>query len=174
MPETERMMLRRANWPDIDDVVALGADAEVMRYHDDGEPLTAARVLSVEMPRLMADARRADELGSWVARDRATGRFLGWFAVTPADDAAQVVALGYRLRPQAGVQGYAVEGALRLLQMARGAQVSTVVARTSVGDVAGRAVLEEIGLQVVAAPEDATASELVEYRLDLKVRENAS
>lgn len=174
MPETDRMMLRRANWPDIDDVVALSTEAEVMRYHDDGEPLTAARVLSVEMPRLMADARRTDELGSWVARDRSTGKFLGWFTVTPVDDSAQVVALGYRLRPQASSQGYAVEGSLRLLQMARGAQVSTVVARTSTRDVAGRDVLERVGLHVVPQPDDAAASEVVEYRLDLKVRENAS
>ena len=64
---TERMALTRTNWPDVDDVVALNADAEVMRYLDHGRPMTAARVLAEEMPGLMAHNGRADRLGSWVA-----------------------------------------------------------------------------------------------------------
>ena len=32
IPVTERMALTRTNWPDVDDVVALNADTEVMRY----------------------------------------------------------------------------------------------------------------------------------------------
>jgi len=71
------MALTRTNWPDVDDVVALNADAEVMRYLDHGQPMTAARVLAEEMPRLMGHNGRADRLGSWVARDRGTGNFLG-------------------------------------------------------------------------------------------------
>jgi hypothetical protein len=43
---TERMALTRTNWPDVDDVVALNADTEVMRYYDNGQPRTAARVLA--------------------------------------------------------------------------------------------------------------------------------
>src|SRR6476659_6250218 len=54
IPLTERMALTRTNWPDIDDVVALNADIEVMRYLDHGRPMTPARVLAEEMPRLMA------------------------------------------------------------------------------------------------------------------------
>jgi hypothetical protein len=40
------MALTRTNWPDVDDVVALNADTEVMRYYDNGQPRTAARVLA--------------------------------------------------------------------------------------------------------------------------------
>ena len=82
MPETDRMVLRRASWPDVDDVVALTTDAEVMGF-DDSPPLTPARVLAEEMPRLMAQQQRTDQLGFWVARERATGAFLGWFMMTP-------------------------------------------------------------------------------------------
>jgi hypothetical protein len=39
------MALTRTNWPDVDDVVALNADTEVMRYLDHGRPMTPARVL---------------------------------------------------------------------------------------------------------------------------------
>jgi hypothetical protein len=80
------MVLTRTTWPDVDDVVALNADTEVMRYLDHGRPMTPARVLAEEMPRLMAHNGRADGLGSWVARDRGTGNFLGWFMITPVDE----------------------------------------------------------------------------------------
>ena len=59
MPETDRMVLRRASWPDVDDVVALTTDAEVMGF-DDSPPLTPARVLAEEMPRLMSQQQRTD------------------------------------------------------------------------------------------------------------------
>ena len=72
------------NWPDVDDLVALNADRDVMSGHSDGLPMSAARVLAEEMPRLMAHNNRTDQLGYWVARDSATGGFLGWFAAVPS------------------------------------------------------------------------------------------
>lgn len=143
------MALRRTNWPDIDDLVALNADAEVMRYLDDGRPMTAARVLGEEMPRLMAHNKRADRLGCWVARDRATSGFLGWFTVTPVDEPVRTVELAYRLGPRAWGKGYGVEGTLRMIEMARAAQVSTVIASTMAINVAYRRVMEQAGLQLI-------------------------
>ena len=172
MPSTKRMTLRRPNWPDVDDVAALCADTEAMRFCDGGEPMTAAHVLAVEMPRLMADAGRLDQLGCWVARKRSTGGFLGWFSLTPVAASARTVALDYRLRRGAGTRSYAVEGTLHLLEMARTAQMSTVVAQTSAGDVDGRAVMEQIGLTEVSAAADsglAHESDAIDYRLDLQV-----
>ena len=177
MPETERMVLRRPNWPDIDDVVALNADAEAMRQHGGAGPLTAARVLAVEMPRLMTDVRRTDELGSWIARDKTTSEFLGWFALTPVDDVPRTVALAYRLPRRAWGRGYDTEGALRLVEMARSAGVSVVVAAAATGDVASRRALEAAGLQPVppgSTPVLAESSDdhpRVGYRLDLDRRD---
>ena len=105
------MALTRTNWPDVDDVVALNADAEVMRYLDHGRPMTAARVLAEEMPRLMAHNGRADRLGSWVAHDRGTGNFLGWFMITPVDEPLRTVELAYRLRRRAWGRGYDLQSA---------------------------------------------------------------
>jgi hypothetical protein len=113
------MALTRTNWPDVDDVVALNADSEVMRYLDHGRPMTAARVLAEEMPRLMAHNRLADRLGSWVARDRGTGNFLGWFMITPVDEPLRTVELAYRLRRRAWGRGYDIEGILCMIGAVR-------------------------------------------------------
>ena len=141
------MTLTRTNWPDVDDVVALNAEIEVMRSLDHGPPMTAVRVLAEEMPRLMAHNRRADRLGSWVARDRGTGSFLGWFMVRPTDEPLRTVELTYRLRRRAWGQGYDLEGMLGMIEMARAAQVSTVIATMMADDVASRRLMETVGPQ---------------------------
>ena len=146
MPETDRMVLRRASWPDVDDVVALTTDAEVMGF-DDSPPLTPARVLAEEMPRLMSQQQRTDQLGFWVARERATGAFLGWFMMTPVAKGDRAVRLGYRLRRRAWDQDYATEGMLRLIEMARAAEMSTVIATTPAGNRAAGRVMQRAGLQ---------------------------
>ena len=168
------MALTRTNWPDVDDVVALNADAEVMRFLDLGRPMTAARVLAEEMPRLMAHNDRADRLGSWVARDRGTGHFLGWFMITPVDEPLQTVELTYRLRRRAWEQGYDIEGMLRMIEIARAAHVSTVIATMMAVDVASRRVMEKTGLHLVqtllsetTGPTPAAPRREVDYTLDL-------
>ena len=157
MPETERIRLRRTNWPDVDDVVALSADAEVMRCFDDSLPMTAARVLAEEMPRLMAHSRRSDQLGFWVARERSTADFLGWFMMAPIDESARTVKLGYRLRRRVWGKGYGVEGMLQMIEMARAAKMSTVIATTMAMDLASRRVMEQAGLQLAPAGRVPTA-----------------
>jgi RimJ/RimL family protein N-acetyltransferase len=164
------MTLTRPNWPDVDDVVALNADTEVMRHSDQGRPLTAARVLGEEMPRLMAHNRRADRLGSWVARDRETGSFLGWFMIRPLDEPPRTADLTYRLRRPAWGRGYDLEGILGMIEMARAAQVSTVIATMMAVDVASRRLMEQAGLRPVQKLVSETAgptSREIGYALDL-------
>jgi RimJ/RimL family protein N-acetyltransferase len=168
------MALTRTNWPDVDDVVALNADAEVMRYLDHGRPMTAARVLAEEMPRLMAHNGRADRLGSWVARDRGSGSFLGWFMITPVDEPLRIVKLAYRLRRRAWGRGYDIEGMLRMIEIARAAQVSTVIATVMAVDVASRRLMEKVGLNPVqtlvsgtTGPTAVAARRGLDYALDL-------
>jgi RimJ/RimL family protein N-acetyltransferase len=175
------MTLTRTNWPDVDDVLALNADTEVMRYLDHGRPMTAARVLDEEMPRLMAHNRRADRLGSWVARDRRTGSFLGWFMIRPVDEPLRTVELTYRLRRRVWGQGYDLEGMLGMIQMARAAQVSTVIATMMAVDVATRRLMEEAGLRLVQRLGDETAGATtaaarreVDYTLDLTAEAESS
>jgi RimJ/RimL family protein N-acetyltransferase len=150
VPETDRMVMRRASWPDVDDVVALTTDAEVMGF-DDSLPLTPARVLAEEMPRLMAHQRRTDQLGCWVARERTTAAFLGWFMMTPVEEGDRTVRLGYRLRRRAWEQGYGIEGMLQLIEMARAAEMTTVIATTPADNDAAGQVMRRVGLQLAPA-----------------------
>lgn len=172
-------MLTRTNWPDVDDVVALSADSEVMHDLDNGHPMTAAHVLSQEMPRLMAHNRRADRLGAWVARERTTGSFLGWFMITPVDQPPRTVELTYRLRRRAWGRGYDVEGMLFMIEIARDAHVSTVIATTMAVDIASRRMMEMAGLKLVhtldgdaARPTTTAGRRDVNYALDLTMEAN--
>ena len=171
------MALTRTNWPDVDDVIALNADAEALRDLGDLPPMSAARVLDEEMPRLMAYNRRADRLGSWVARDRGTGSFLGWFMIRPVDEPLRTVELTYRLRRRAWKRGYDLEGVLSMIEMARTAQVSTVVATLMAVDVASRRLMEKAGLRLVqklvgepVGPAAAAGGATVDYALHLTSR----
>lgn len=149
MPSTDRMTLRRTNWPDVDDLVALNGDPAVMELHDDGHPMTAAQVLSAEMPRLMAHNRRTDDLGCWVARRRDDRAFLGWFIVEPLEDRAGAVELSYRLRSSAWEQGFDLEGVQCMIDLARAAGMTTVLATTSAAHAHAQQTMEQAGLRVV-------------------------
>lgn len=143
MATTERMTLRRTNWPDVDDVVAL--NVEVMRHLGASHPMGAARVLSEEMPRLMKHDKRFEDLGGWVARNRADGQFLGWFLIAAVDGAEATAELSYRLRLSAWDQGYEVEGALFLVELARAAGMTTVVATASDAHPGSGELMEQAG-----------------------------
>jgi hypothetical protein len=158
VPETERMTLRRTNWPDVDDVAAMNATHGGRPVAD--MPATVAHVLSEEMPRLMAHNRRDDQLGSWVARDRSTGSFLGWFSVQPIDSPVRTVELSYRLVDRTRGEGYDVEGALRMIAMARDAQVCTVVATALPDDTGFDEVMEQAGLRRILPTDPTFPAEL--------------
>jgi RimJ/RimL family protein N-acetyltransferase len=161
------MTLTRTNWPDVDDLIAL--------YADDDQPMTPARVLSEEMPRLMAHNRRTDRLGSWVARDSLTACLLGWFMVRPVDQPLQTVELTYRLRPRAVGHGYDVEGIRLMIEMARAAQVTTIVTTIPVVDVASLRLVKQAGGELVQQSVDpltgptssSSPCRNVDYTLDL-------
>jgi RimJ/RimL family protein N-acetyltransferase len=151
---TRRLVLDRVGAGDRDDVVALNADPVVMRYLGDGYPMPADRTVAEEMSRLTAHARRADGLGFWTARTRepagpvaAAGEFVGWFGATPVRDG--VVELGYRLHQRFWGQGYATEGAARMVELAAAAGARSVVGTTMTVNLASRRVMEKVGLRLV-------------------------
>ena len=71
--------------------------------------------------------------------------------MAPVEESARTVRLGYRLRRRAWGNGYGVEGMLQLIEMARAAEISTVIATTMAIDVDTRRVMENAGLQLAPA-----------------------
>jgi RimJ/RimL family protein N-acetyltransferase len=146
--ETERLILRAFTPEDVDDLTALDSDPAVMRYLNGGEPTPRAVIEREVLPRFIASSRAGDGYGVWAAIERATGVFVGWFALRPHEDGAVgEVSLGYRLRRSVWGKGYATEGARALIRQgftALGAQ--RVVATTYQDNLASRRVMEKAGL----------------------------
>jgi RimJ/RimL family protein N-acetyltransferase len=171
---TDRLLLRRFTGADIDNLVSLDADPEVMRLLTGGRPTPRDVVECELLPALLQDYDRFDSFGRWAAVERATGEFVGWFALRPRDAGnLDEVELGYRLRRSAWGKGYATEGSLALVDRAfAGPGVERVYAETMAVNAASRRVLEKAGLRHVRTfhpswddPIEGTEQGEVEYEL---------
>jgi RimJ/RimL family protein N-acetyltransferase len=184
---TRRLTLRRFTAADADDLLALDADPQVMRFL---EPTTKslAQIQSEVLPRFLAGYDRFPGFGFWAAHTRGDGGFIGWFGLRPVTPTAAamvgwpdappgdtgVVSLGYRLRVSAWGRGYATEGARALVRLAfTELDVSQLVATTMAVNTASRRVLDKAGLNYARTvhldwPDPLPGNEHgdVEYRLD--------
>ncbi len=138
--DSERLTLRALALDDVDELVALDSDPEVMRYITGGRPT----------PRSEVEETVRRSLGHrWVAFDRSSGAFVGWFGLRPSAPEGELE-LGYRLRREAWGQGLATEGSQAMLTLAfveLGA--SRVWGQTMTVNAASRRVMERCGLQYV-------------------------
>jgi RimJ/RimL family protein N-acetyltransferase len=104
---TERLTLRQFTPDDIENRLDLDNDAEVMRFINGGRPTSRAEV-ERRLTRLIADYPRLGGLGTWPAEMRASGEFVGWFALRPPPQVGPLVPgpgvaeIGYRLRRGGG------------------------------------------------------------------------
>ena len=171
---TERLIMRRFEESDVDNLVELDGDPEVMRYLTGGRPTPRETVRDEILPRLLAAYERPGGYGQWAAQERTTDAFLGWFALTREDPApADEAELGYRLRRDAWGKGYATEGSRALIHTAF-TELGTrrIWAQTMAVNTASRRVMERSGLRFVRVfhvawddPIDGTEHGEVEYEL---------
>jgi len=149
--DTERLMLRRFNNADVDNLVELDGDPEVMRFVTGGRPTPREEIERDVLPAFLADYERYAGLGFYAAVERSTGEFLGWFQFAPHDDAKpDEVELGYRLRRSSWGRGYATEGSRALIDKGFGELgVRRVVAYAMAVHTASRRVMEKTGLHYV-------------------------
>jgi len=137
--ETERLRLRAIAPDDIELLVELDSDPEVMRYLNGGKPRSRAEVEDM--------LQRA--LGHfWMAFDRTTEDFVGWFGLRPTAEHDRE--LGYRMRRAAWGKGLATEGSMALIATAF-TELGTqrVWAQTMTVNTRSRAVMERCGLRYV-------------------------
>lgn len=128
--ETERLILRPLGQSDVDELHALHADPEVMRFLDP-EPVE----------HFLTDS-------FYAAHEKESGRFVGWFEFKPVGDG--VVELGYRLHRAFWGLGYATEGGKALIDRGfTSGGVQRVVATTMFVNAGSRRVMEKCGLRHV-------------------------
>jgi RimJ/RimL family protein N-acetyltransferase len=117
----------------------LDADPEVMRYTLHGRPSTLEEV-QFQIGHRMGHR--------WMAYERATGEFVGWCALIPAEPGEYEV--GYRLRRAMWGRGLATEGTRALIDAAFDRLGATRIwAQTMAVNVRSRAVMERCGLRYV-------------------------
>ncbi len=149
---TERLVLRRFSDSDVDNLVALNSDPEVMRYLTGGRPTPRRVVRDEVLPTLLAKYDEPGGYAQWAAEEKATGAFLGWFALNRDDPAAppDEGELGYRLRREAWGKGYATEGSRALVRAAfTDLGTRRVWAQTMAVNTRSRRVMERVGLRFV-------------------------
>jgi len=149
--ETNRLRLRRFTEADEDDLVELDGDPEVMRFLTGGRPTSREEVRTRVLPTVLGFYERFAGFGYWVAEERSTGRFLGWFHFRPGKEPRDgEIELGYRLRRSAWGAGYATEGSLALIRKGfTELGVERVIAKTMTVNRGSRRVMEKCGLTLV-------------------------
>ena len=142
--ETERLLLRRFAEADVDRLLTLHNDPKVMRFINGGKSTSREEVEREYRERFSRD-------GYLAAIEKATGEFVGWFALHPTEggDPGEVE-LGYRLERSAWGKGYATEGSRALIREGFAKLgVRRVWAQTMAVNLASRRVMEKAGLKYV-------------------------
>jgi RimJ/RimL family protein N-acetyltransferase len=165
--ETDQLILRRFSEADVDNLVELDSDPAVMRYLSGGSATPREAIERGHIPAYLAYYRRYEGYGFWVAIEKATGAFLGWFHLRPHRDDPldnpEVVELGYRLKRSAWGNGYATEGSRALVDKGFAELgVRRVVAFTYGPHLASRRVMEKVGMRLTRTYR-LSPEELLEY-----------
>jgi RimJ/RimL family protein N-acetyltransferase len=117
MLETDRLSLRRWQDDDLDDLAAMNADPEVMRYILDGS--VRDRQQSAQSLAKMERQWEDRGFGLFAVELRATGVLIGWAGLAVPEFLPEVlpaVEIGWRLARAWWGQGYATEAAAAALR----------------------------------------------------------
>jgi RimJ/RimL family protein N-acetyltransferase len=141
--ETERLLLRMVRQEDLDDLAALFADADVMRFVGDGQ--IAGREVAERALDSIIKHWQTHGFGRWTVVDKRTHKFLGFGGLRSLFGTPEVV---YHLAKQHWGRGFATEvgrAALRFGFEERGDE--SIVAIIKPGNSASIRVMEKLGLQ---------------------------
>lgn len=156
---TDRLILRDVTVADAELLADLDSDPEVVRYVGTG-PATDAAWYSNRVRTFYLPMQQHPWHGMRIVLDRASGEFLGWVFVRPANtsrDAQEFgwskpdeVEVGFRYRRSAWGRGFATEAAMPLVQAALADPTTTaVVACAAACNARSLRVLEKLGLRRV-------------------------
>jgi len=142
---TAHLTLRPVSPADRADLIALEADAEVMRYLNGGLPVPDTGYFDADFL-----TPRGEEPEVLAAHHQSSGAFIGWFCLFDDGvvDGLRTAEIGYRLRRAAWGKGYATEGVRALIESAfNSLGFDRVRAETMTVNQASRRVMEKAGLR---------------------------
>ena len=142
---TDRLVLRRFTFADLDLLVRLGSDARVMEFL--GGVKDRAATETMLRVRILEYYERYPGLGMWATTERATGQCVGFHVLNHIQGETDVQ-VGYALFADAWGRGYATEMTLGLLRYGFGTlQLPVIVAITSLANTSSQRVLLKAGLR---------------------------
>lgn len=140
---TERLVLEPMSWEHLEDLCALDADPEVMRFL--GPARTREEVLDVMAGRLSPSD---DELGLGFWSGFESGIFVGWWCLSLEGPA--MAEIGWRLHQHAWGRGLASEGAEALVSHGFGTVcLDRIIAETMAVNLGSRGVMRRLGMRHV-------------------------
>lgn len=136
--------LRPLSRGDLDDLVALDADPEVMRFISGGSPTPREVYVDVVLPRWLGQA--GDGLGFFVIE--VGGAFSGWAHLRRDAKEPSYAEIGYRVPRRLWGRGLATAVATHLQQRAWDLGFRVTCARAASANLASRRVMEKIGMSL--------------------------
>lgn len=120
--ETQNMIFREFIETDWQHIKDLDSDPEVMKFLTNGIPSSDSEVDRVMSVVLSITKKWQGKFGFWVALDKDSLEFIGWFHLRPLKtdpDNASLLEIGYRLKKKFWGKGLGTEGSLALINKAR-------------------------------------------------------
>lgn len=163
MFETDRLILRRLDEQDVDQVFAMRSDSQVMRFIR--KPQNRAE--SVNWVRLVSSRWTSDEIGFCAVIEKQNSKFVGWCGLWRLKETGELE-LGYAIAGDCWGKGFATEAAREFLRFAfEQLKSEKIVAVAEPENSSSRRVMEKIGMKFVRCGEFYNR-ELVQYAISRK------
>jgi [ribosomal protein S5]-alanine N-acetyltransferase len=142
--ETERMVLRRMGWADVDDLMGIFSDPVAMRYYPD----TKSREEAEEWVRWTLRSYMDHGFGQWVVILKCSGEFLGQCGLTVQEvEGRDEIEIGYLFLRRFWGFGLATEAAIAARDYGfHTLDYRRLVSLIDPGNVASRRVAEKVGM----------------------------
>jgi ribosomal-protein-alanine N-acetyltransferase len=145
--QTERLTVRRYTADDYDNYFSLHGDPVVMKYI---RPAQTREESDAKLEESILKVPPHEYLGRWAVEEKATGRFIGSFVITPIPNDEERIQLGYSFLPEEWGKGYATEVAKAGVEyFYNRTPLTELYAVTETANTASENVLRKAGFQLL-------------------------